>query len=608
MLIVIKVFVIIILLFFCQACSKNYTHKEIKVRPEVSWAKGMVWYQIFPERYYNGSSENDPIPEEVPKSGSQPGWQPHPWASDWYKLQPWELKSSNKFYDVVFERRYGGDLIGVIQKLDYLKALGVGGIYFNPIFEGESLHKYDGASYHHIEDNFGPNPAEDKRRIALANETDDPDTWIWTKADSTFLKLIKEAHKRDIKIVIDGVFNHTGTAFFAFKDIVEEQQKSIYAEWYDVIEWDDPDTEKNEFDHKGWWGYKPLPELKEDENGIVSGPREYIKHATARWLDPNGDGDPSDGIDGWRLDVAPDVARPFWQEWNAHVKSINPKAITIAEIWDNASEWIETGCFDGTMNYLFAKAVIDFFIDQKTRITGQKFTKRLDDIYKTYGFETHQLLWSMLDSHDTDRLASMILNPDRDYDRDSRPSEENSYDVNKPGEMHREIQKQIAAFQMFYLGAPVIYYGTEAGMWGADDPDDRKPMLWSQFEYDDEQSHPIKGKTRRKDENKFDQQLFDYYQRIIDIREKLPAFKYGDLKFIKEAVAENNVGFSREFQNQQVLAFFNRADNQVEISINKSSVTGEQYLDIFSEKTTGLSNDKFKVKIPATGFLILVSV
>jgi len=608
MLIMIKVILITIVLFFCLACSQNQTHKDIKVSPELSWAKGIVWYQIFPERFHNGSSENDPTPEEVPKSNLQPGWQPHPWTSDWYKLQSWELKKSKKFYDVVFERRYGGDLIGVIQKLDYLKELGVGGIYFNPIFEGESLHKYDGASYHHIEDNFGPDPAGDKQRIALAKETDDPSSWIWTKADSTFLKLIEEAHKRNIKIVIDGVFNHTGTAFFAFKDIVEKQQESIYADWFDIIRWDDPETEKNEFDHKGWWGYKPLPELREDENGIVAGPREYIKHATARWLDPNGDGDPSDGIDGWRLDVAPDVARPFWQEWNAHVKSINPKAITVAEIWDDASEWIESGCFDGTMNYLYAKAVVDFFIDQKTRISPEQFTRRLENIYTNYGTDTHQILWNMLDSHDTDRLVSMVVNPDRRYDGEARPSEKNSYDVSKPEEKERKIQKQIAAFHLVYSGAPVIYYGTEAGMWGADDPDDRKPMLWPEFEYEDEQNHPMSGKSRSKDENKFDQELFEYYQKIVALREKYPVLKFGDLNFIKDLKSKDVIGFRRDYENKQMLAFFNQDINQNEISVNKSILQESKYFDVISESEITIVHGDLPLTISGRGFLILFSI
>ena len=145
--------------------------------------------------------------------------------------------------------------------------LGINAIYFNPVFEAESLHKYDTGSYHHIDDNFGPDPSGDKKRLKEANENENPGTWIWTSADSTFLKLIQEAHKRGIRIVIDGVFNHSGRAFFAFQDILKNGKNSRYKDWYDILSWDDPATKENEFDYKAWWGVKTLPEFAEDENG-----------------------------------------------------------------------------------------------------------------------------------------------------------------------------------------------------------------------------------------------------------------------------------------------------------------------------------------------------
>mgnify|MGYP005841928669 CR=1 FL=1 len=248
---------VIFMIYFFQvlslvACAAPKKLLVLNQNSDLSWAKGLIWYQIFPERFYNADPQNDPLAIEVPGAHLQPGWQPHPWTSDWYKIQPWEAKKSENFYEVVFKRRYGGDLIGVIQKLGYLQELGVGGIYFNPLFEATSLHKYDGSSFHHIDDNFGPDPAGDKARLAAVNENDDPATWIWISADSTFLKLINEVHQRGMKIVIDGVFNHTGTEFFAFQDVIKNQQDSRYAHWYDIVTWDDPATPQNEFDYKGW--------------------------------------------------------------------------------------------------------------------------------------------------------------------------------------------------------------------------------------------------------------------------------------------------------------------------------------------------------------------
>jgi cyclomaltodextrinase len=570
---------------------------------QFQWAEGIVWYQIFPERFFNGDPDNDPTMEEVPHADRQPGWQIHPWTSDWYKLQPWELNQSNYFYDVVFQRRYGGDLAGVINKLDYLKKLGIGGIYFNPVFEAKSLHKYDGSSYHHIDDNFGSNPTADKKRLEEANETEDPATWIWTSADSVFLELIKEAHKRDIKIVIDGVFNHTGQAFFAFKDIRKNQANSKYANWYDVISWDNPETPENEFDFKGWWGYKGLPELAENDSGIVHGPREYIFNATRRWLDPDGDGDPSDGIDGWRLDVASEVAKPFWIEWNALVKSINPGAITVAEIWDDAADWVNSGCFDGTMNYLFAKAAVKYFINSDS---SKAFINRMDTIQAMYKPETIPILWSMLDSHDTDRIASMIKNPGRAYDKDARPSETNDYNVEKPDDWERQLQKIIAAFQLTYTGAPVIYYGTEAGMWGADDPDDRKPMLWEEFTYEDEKTYPIPGRTRKADKNVFDQDLFEFYQKLIWIHNKYEVFKKGSIEFL-DIPLQDVFGFIRRNENELAIVIINKGDSTQVVNFERDKIDATALINIWTGKEIVIGNIQPEIEIAGRDFFILVN-
>jgi cyclomaltodextrinase len=310
---------------------------------EPSWAADAVWYQIFPERFRNGDPSNDPVARDV-RLPADHEWHVSPWTSDWYKMQPWEQARSDKFYSVVFDRRYGGDLQGVLDKLDYLSRLGITAIYFNPLVESISLHKYDASSYHHIDRTFGPNPAGDERLVA--DETDDPRTWRWTAADSIFLALVKEAHARKIRVIIDGVFNHCGTEFFAFRDVVENQKRSRYADWFDIRRWDDDRTPHSEFEYKGWWNHASMPEFAEDANGFLPPVRSYFTNVTKRWMDPNGDGDPSDGVDGWRLDVANDVSNVFWKEWRILVKSINPNAYIVGEIWDNAKEWLRGDQFD----------------------------------------------------------------------------------------------------------------------------------------------------------------------------------------------------------------------------------------------------------------------
>lgn len=537
------------------------------------WAKDAVWYQIFPERFRNANPLNDPTREELEMPAGREG-HVSLWTSDWYKLQLWERAHNENFYENVFERRYGGDLEGVLEKLDYLSELGITAIYFNPVFEAHSLHKYDASSYHHIDNNFGPDPKGDLEQ--MKRETDDPSTWKWTAADSLFLRLIREAHARGIRIIVDGVFNHSGTRFFAFEDVRINQQKSRYANWYDIVKWDDPSTPENDFDWKGWWGYKPLPEFHEAENGFIPAVKEYFFNITRRWMDPNGDGDPSDGIDGWRLDVANEVSDVFWREWCALVKSINPQACIVGELWDDASRWLGGDMFDATMNYQFARASVRFFINTGSkRMTATEFDRELARVRKSYGNETNFILQNLYDSHDTDRLVSMIANPNRDYDRDASPRHNPNYDVSKPKEPHWQILRLMALFQMTYLGAPMIYYGTEAGMWGADDPDDRKPMVWPELKYDDEVSHPLKGKTRSQDNVKFDRQLFDYYKKLIALRKENPALRRGSFKTLFVDDKKDVYAFERSVEGNRVIVVMNNSEKKQTVSLPLSG----EYVD-----------------------------
>ena len=188
---------------------------------ENEWYRDAIWYQIFPDRFYNGDKFNDPTIETLDGTwpyDKQEKWQISPWTSDWYELQPWEKLNGKDFYYNAQLRRYGGDIQGIILKLDYLKSLGVNAVYLNPVFESPSAHKYGATFYHHIDNNFGPNPQKDNE-IWNKEIPDNPETWQWTTADNLFLNLIEEVHKRDMKIIIDGVFNHCGIPFFALQDI-----------------------------------------------------------------------------------------------------------------------------------------------------------------------------------------------------------------------------------------------------------------------------------------------------------------------------------------------------------------------------------------------------
>ncbi len=360
--------------------------------------------------------------------------------------------------------------------------------------------------------------------MITGEKPDDPETWKWTSADSLFITLISECHKRKIRIIIDGVWNHVGINFWAFQDVKKNQQKSPFKNWFTVKTWDDPDTPGDEFKYQCWFDIPSLPEIREDETGFYPPAWEYMKYSIKKWMDPNGDGDPEDGVDGWRLDVADKVGFPTWRKFCRYVRSINPETYIIGEVWwedwpekmYNAAPWLGETMFDAVKNYRWARLVQNYFIDIKNKITASEFEQGLTLLLKDYPEEFNYVLTNLMDIHDTDRLASNIVNPDFNYDASITPKDDENYSIRKPNSDERKIQKLILLFQMTYLGAPMVYYGDEAGMWGADDPDCRKPMVWPDKNYETESTHPFKKRDSH-DEIKFNSNLFNYYKKLINI-------------------------------------------------------------------------------------------
>lgn len=560
-----------------------------------AWARDAVWYQIFPERFRNGDPANDPTPDDIrgswPNEEPPRGWTTADWTADWYRPLPWETGETRGFYHYVQQRRYGGDLQGVLDRLDYLRDLGVTAIYFNPLFESPSLHKYDATFYHHIDNNFGPDPEGDRAVWAQENPAD-PATWRWTAADSLFLRVIREAHARGMKVVIDGVFNHAGPLFWALQDLRSKGERSAYRDWFVVTRWDDPSTPADEFAYQGWAGLAQHPEFREDERGLVAGPREHVHAVVKRWMDPNGDGNPEDGVDGWRLDVAEMVAIPFWKEFRTWVRQINPDAYTVGEVWwedwpagkmFNAEPWLRGDVFDGVMNYRWAREVLHFFRDRKNRITAGEFDRRLRLLRAEYRAQATGALMNLMDSHDTDRLASQAVNPDTRYDGDINPRDNPHYDVRKPAADERALQRLIVLFQMTYVGAPGVYYGDEAGMWGADDPDPRKPMLWADMTFEDEATHPL-GKPRPRDANAFDRSLFEHYRTMIAIRRAHPALSSGSFETLLTDDERELYAFRRTAGRQHAVVALNASASAHEMQVPpgvggaagvwKSAITG----------------------------------
>jgi glycosidase len=554
-----------------------------------AWAADAVFYQIFPERFSNGDASNDPTRESLESPDNVPAnWKISPWTGDWYARADWERSRGPNFYENgVFDRRYGGDLQGVLGKLDYLVGLGINAIYFNPVFYAKSLHKYDGASFHHIDPYFGPQPAADLQ--VMAKETSDPATWQWTAADKLFLELVRQAHSRGIRVIIDGVFNHTGRDFFAFADLRQRQAASPYKDWYIVQAFDDSATPQNEFRYKGWWGTDSLPEFANNDaqDDLHPGPKQYIFDSTKRWMDPNGDGDPSDGIDGWRLDVANEVPAGFWRQWHAVARKANPECYTVAEVWDDARRFLEDGGFSATMNYhAFSFPVKGFLIDQSLAPSGAKL--QFNERREKYPRAMQYALQNLMDSHDTDRLASMIVNAGRrpysqparfDYDINVSPRYVSEYDVRKPNDRERRVQRLVALLQMTYVGPPMIYYGTEAGMWGADDPCDRMPMVWPEMKFEPQEADPLDRK-RTADAVNFDEELFNFYRAAIAMRRESSALRRGAIEFTATDDPAQFLGFRRNDGKKSLLVGLNRGDAPYVWRIPLAA--GEEAVQIFT--------------------------
>lgn len=534
------------------------------------WAKDAVWYQIFPERFHNGNRNNDPKIENLrgayPHDITSP-WEIHPWGSDWYELQPYEKANGKDIWFNLQRRRYGGDLQGVIDKLGYIKDLEINAIYLNPVFQAPSLHKYDGISFHHVDPNFGNDPEADRELIS-SEIFDDPSTWKWTNADKLVLELIQKAHKLGIRVIFDGVFNHMGISSIPFRDVVENQEKSRYKNWFSIKSFED-NKKGTKFEYDGWFGVKELPEIKEDENGIVAEPKKYIFDITKRWMDPNGDGDPSDGIDGWRLDVAFCIKHPFWKDWRSHVKSINSQAYLTAEVIDPIDvieRYLQGDEFDAVMNYNFGFACADFILAEKTRISTSEFDEKLAELRSAFPGGVEYVQQNLFGSHDANRIASHAMNADLGRYGDwgkwfgLSKAGNGKYNPAKPTEPAWKKQKLFAILQMTYVGAPMIYYGDEVGMWGANDPDCRKPMVWDDMEYQPEIYNPDGSKRPAPEEVIVNSELLKHYKKLINIRNSHPSLRRGSYKTIKVDDEHEIFGFERKFEGEEILVFINNSD------------------------------------------------
>ncbi|CCI82057.1 glycoside hydrolase family 13 protein [Lactobacillus hominis] len=368
-----------------------YLH-EIDMVKTPDWVKDTVWYQIFPERFANGDKSNDPAGTKA--------WNPedHPGREDFY----------------------GGDLQGVLDHLDYLQKLGINGIYFCPVFKASSNHKYDTIDYLQIDPAFG-----DK---------------------DLFAKVVNEAHKRGIKVMLDAVFNHLGDQSMQWQDVVKNGEKSRFKDWfhissYPVEPYRDPSKGEGEPNYETFAFEKHMPKLNTANPEV----QDFLLEIATYWVKYF-------DIDAWRLDVANEVDHHFWKRFHDELVKIKPDFYIVGEIWHSARPWLNGDEFSGVMNYPYTLQIEDHFFSHKQN--SQELVEHLTDQLMLYRDMTNQAMMDMLDSHDTARILT-VANGNQD------------------------LALQALTFMFMQTGSPCIYYGTEMGMSGGNDPDCRKPMDWS---------------------------------------------------------------------------------------------------------------------------------
>ena len=438
--------------------------REEEIFDTPNWANGAIVYQIFPERFARKNLNTD---------------------GNWY------LTPMNR------TEMLGGNLRGIIDALDYLEELGIEVIYLTPIFKSSSNHKYNTDDYMEIDPTFG--------------------------TEDDLKELVEKAHNKNIKIILDGVFNHSGYEFAPFKDLMENQENSKYKDWYYPFS----------FPLKWKWGEKPnywtfgyagpMPKLNTSNPEV----REYIFGVIRKWM--------SLGIDGWRLDVADEVSHDFWKAFRKVVKSINKDALIIGEVWYESSPWLLGDEYDTVMNYLFFDNVKKLLVTKEYKVSDFDYENNF--LRGRMHTKVQPLLWNLIDSHDTPRFLTQADN-------------------------NEEILKLAFALQMTLPGMPMIYYGDEAGMQGGKDPDCRRGMLW--------------------DKNKQNGEIFDYYKKWIKIHKKYSSLKNGEFKTIYVNDDANVYIFKRFNENEELYIAFNFSNNNISLDyLNDKKVIDELEQKLF---------------------------
>ena len=681
----------------------NTTSKNIQLFNVPNWAKEAIWYNIFPDRFYNGNHYNDPIFNEFGPEAFKPNrlheqnfiedykWEKsnnvisqfdrNRWTADFREQVVWEKLGEREIdYSLKYARMYGGDLQGIKEKIPYMKELGINAVWLNPVFFSYQNHKYGANDFRHISPDFGTiktsgkthgveinknnkygnksyvdvlgNKASTSSELKLLEvnlngknrgkngygETEDPSTWIWTESDLIMVDLIKEFHKNGIRVIFDGVFNHSSSEHWTFNMVLADGENSKYKDWYKFTDFGqhvpitDEMSEEQAYEtlianrkrtiYNAWGGFDSLPEF----NSFNLEYKEYIFNITRKWMyGPDGKESENwmedDGIDGWRLDVPNCLENQnFWNEWREVVKGSKTDSYITAELWGNAAGDINGGNkFDTVMNYEWLKTVIGFFINQsreggvRYKLKAQDFFNELREKRTWYPYQALQASQNLNGSHDTDRLYSRIVNDvigrnleegkqlEKGYNG-IRPDLASNYHPNTTIDWRnspikpKDILKLISVFQMTYIGAPMLFYGDEVGMWGATDPYCRKPMLWKEFMYDDEKN-PSHINQNEVYQQKVDSDLFEWYKKLIRIRLENKTLVYG--KF-REIFADNDreiIVYERVIEDHTIIVVINNSFNSWENVEFETNYQDERFIDLVTEGRTFRTSSTGKIKL-----------
>jgi len=694
----------------------NTTSKDIQLFDVPNWAKEAIWYNIFPDRFYNGNHYNDPIFNEFGPEAFKPNrlheqnfiedykWEKsnnvisqfdrNRWTSDFREQVIWEKLGEREIdYSLKYARMYGGDLQGIKEKIPYMKELGINAVWLNPVFFSYQNHKYGANDFRHISPDFGTiktsgkthgveinknnkygnksyvdvlgNKASTSSELKLLEvnlngknrgkngygETEDPSTWIWTESDLIMVDLIKEFHKNGIRVIFDGVFNHSSSEHWTFNMVLADGENSKYKDWYKFTDFGqhvpitDEMSEEQAYEtlianrkrtiYNAWGGFDTLPEF----NSFNQEYKEYIFNITRKWMyGPDGKESENwmedDGIDGWRLDVPNCLENQnFWNEWREVVKGSKTDSYITAELWGNAAGDINGGNkFDTVMNYEWLKTVIGFFINQsreggvRYKLKAQDFFNELREKRTWYPYQALQASQNLNGSHDTDRLYSRIVNDvlgrnleegkqlEKGYNG-IRPDLASNYHPNTTIDWRnspikpKDILKLISVFQMTYIGTPMLFYGDEVGMWGATDPYCRKPMLWKEYLYDDEKN-PSHINQNEVYQQKVDSDLFEWYKKLIRIRLENKTLVYGKFREIMADNEKDLIVYERVIEDNSIIVVINNSFNDWENLEFETHYQDERFIDLVTEGRTfrTSSNGKIKLNIKAKEGMILRKV